>query len=210
MLLTYQPILSGGGGTIAAVPAFTPVADEASMLALPDVLGQVARRDDLDFALYTQILVPATDINSWKPDAAAQIDVPLATMGEAISAGMPIRIATDGLGYKAFAGGVTPPVEFFSDGVTGMLGLAGGDYALGDPARIRTESFTQDDWTAVIGTALLTAGQSYFLSDTTPGMLVDDPNLLDQSSAGGARTLARIGTATSPKTLVWDLYEFAL
>ncbi|WP_428308263.1 hypothetical protein [Lacipirellula sp.] len=58
---------------------------------------------------------------------------------------------------------------------------------------------TDDDWTDVVGTALLTDGADYYLSDVTPGMLTETP----PTTPG--HVVTKIGTAVSDSILKIDI-----
>lgn len=68
--------------------------------------------------------------------------------------------------------------------------------ATGAPAVAITDGvLVSADWTGATGSATLTAGSSYFLSDSTPGMLTDVAPTVAGSS------IVRIGTAISETEL---------
>jgi len=75
------------------------------------------------------------------------------------------------------------------------IGLAKTNAAIGFTGDVQTfGDFTQNDWTAVIGTAQLTQGAKYFLS-SLPGMLSEVPPTIP------GQLMQHIGTAISPTTL---------
>jgi hypothetical protein len=179
------------------------------MLALASVPGQVACRSDLGNALYTQIAAPASTLANWKAQDSPQTSLPIAVMGLAISAGMPIRVdPIDGLGYPAIAnasqGGPIPTQFGLSHGFTRILGLAGVSAAAGAGCVIQTESFTQPNWSAVLvsGAALLTPGSQYWLSQATAGKITDNYALINVAVLGDAEY--SVGWASSTTTLVFD------
>ena len=80
-----------------------------------------------------------------------------------------------------------------ADVLANTIGLVNdASVAAGSPGVIITDGILSSaDWSAVTGTALLTAGAKYFLDDATAGMLTDVPPVL----AGSYITL--VGTAIS-------------
>lgn len=77
------------------------------------------------------------------------------------------------------------PGEFLlaeADSLTNLgLGVLTEDVLTGDPAvAIFRGKIYKDDWTTVTGSATLTEGTRYYLSDTTPGLLTATPPTITQ------------------------------
>jgi hypothetical protein len=209
----------GGGGTILAVPAFTPVADQSGMLGLADTPGQTVTRADLDGEIFTQVSSPPTNPSNWRGEADTRETVLL--MGESIEAGMPLRIGSDGKGYKCIGTWpVAVPGSPYPSGGPGPVGLienivgvAAKPSLAGSSCVLEFISLTLDDWSLVCGSASLTPLEAYYPSQTTLGMISKYSQLLVTDYDGPAFTsqgycVVGIGRAITNKTLKLELGVF--